>query len=50
MLHQSGLFGKVTAKSKPRASDVSEDIDEEEEVARSMTTVSGILILYYPCY
>jgi kinesin family member 20 len=41
MLHQSGLFGKSPAKlRRARKSDVSEDIEDEEEVARSISIVS----------
>jgi hypothetical protein len=45
MLHQSGLFGKGTPPSSASAmTNESEDIEDEEEVARSMSTVSQKLI------
>lgn len=40
MLHQSGLFGKGPSKMKARQSDITEDMEEEEEVELSMSTVS----------
>lgn len=41
MLHQSGLFGKRSgARSKGRESEVTDEIEEEEEVELSMSTVS----------